>query len=376
MPVPPDDRPYDYDFLIVIPAAASELERRNAVRNSWAKYASSPHCDVCRRYKVHMVFVVGNEGNVTESRREAAEKGDMGVLEHFGQEKYFTMQSRKTLLSIKYAVQHFTFRYVLKCDTDSWVYIDRLLDFFEAKKLWNKPILYAGNFEVGTGALANQQEGSKWYDPIYPAITGFTAYPRHAKGAGYVLSRMLAEALANEPDDYWEELTCEDVSVGFWLSAVRNEKVEIPVSLDPVWENGFVGPLHLSRHHGRPVADLRANWLPLLLRAYASRWPCRHPDTHLARHGQVTTRGQPEEGVGFLSSPLQIRSIVASDHEVVPPLLLCRTLPMAPPRPLRRDVNFATQPLTQVISRCVFSLFLPARTALRSAVAFKFLSRC
>lgn len=228
-----DDRPYDYDFLIVVPAGAHELERREAVRGSWAKYIAAPHCEVCRRYKVRMVFVVGNEGNATESRLEAVEKGDMGVLEDFGQEQSYTKRSRKTLLSIRYAVQHFTFRFLLKCDMDSWVYVDRLLEFFESKQLWTKPKLYAGDFQAGAGAYAIQQQDSKWYDPVFPSITGFLPYPKHAKGAGYILSRLLAEALADEPEDYWAEVPCEDVAVGFWLAAVRNEKMEIPVSLDP-----------------------------------------------------------------------------------------------------------------------------------------------
>lgn len=239
-PAATDDRPYDYDLLILMPTTSEELARREAVRGGWTKYLASPHCEACRRYKVHAVFVVGSEGNVTASHIEAKEKGDLGVEELHDFRREGLSDSRRTLLSIRYAVRHFTFRFLLKCNLDSWVYVDRLLELFETRKLWKRALLYAGNFEAGDGAAANQDENSKWYDPLYPALTGFDRYPKHAKGAGYILSRLLAEALANEPDDYWADLPCEDVAVGFWLAAVRNDKLEIPVSLDPACDSAAI----------------------------------------------------------------------------------------------------------------------------------------
>lgn len=221
-----------FDIFIVIPSGASEKERRDSIRATWANYLTSPWCSRCAQSKVAYRFVVGNESDLKASRREAAELGDVAVLENFGQEVFYTKRSEKTWWSIKYAVENFKFKFLLKCDTDSWVFVDRLLKYFDSNHLWEKSKLYAGNFRAGAGATALTNPSAKWYDPVYPEATGLTQYPRHAKGAGYILSHFLAQSLAEEPPDFWEYVPSEDVAVGFWLSVIHKDVRDIPVDTE------------------------------------------------------------------------------------------------------------------------------------------------
>lgn len=225
--------PEVYDLLIVIPVAGQEVERRHAIRASWMKYLSSERCKPCSRHKVRAVFVAGTEGDVEATRAEAKEHGDLDILEDFGQQKYYTNRAEKTLRSIKHAVDHYNFSLLLKTDSDSWVYMDRLLQDLDGRQLWGKDKLYAGDFLDGQGATPSLDRESKWYDPFFTKITGLQEYPRHAKGAGYVLSRRLAEELAEQRPDFWQNMPSEDVSVGVWLFGLKHEKVPLNVFITP-----------------------------------------------------------------------------------------------------------------------------------------------
>jgi len=245
-----------FDLLIVIPCHGSrEVARRNAIRNSWAQYAGSSRCKPCQKRTVKILFVAGQEGQEQELVDEASEFDDLGVLTDFGQFEYYTARAEKTQRSLRYAIEHFRFRLLLKTDTDSWVFVDRLLEFLEERSLFtlasDAPGIYAGDFADGSGVRAVADPQAKWFDGIFHEFTGEEIYPRHAKGAGYILSPDLVEFIAamgpgeerkgseNNKDEgsHWahmprlEDLPSEDVSTGFWLQAVNHTKIEMPVSI-------------------------------------------------------------------------------------------------------------------------------------------------
>lgn len=247
-----------YDLLIIIPVKAEERSRRDAIRKSWMLYPKNSCCRSCHNHKVHTVFIVGNEGDAVASRAEAKETGDLHVLEDFGQNQYYTLRSQKTAYSVRDAVKHYNFRFLLKTDSDSWVFIDRLLDLFDQQKLWDNDRLYAGNFQIGAGAKARQDKKDKWFDPIYTKVTDLTTYPKHAKGAGYILSRSLAEYVATVDVSKFEFLPSEDVSMGFWLSSIKRETVEIPVLISADCGSAAKGPVI---DHYINAEKMRERWL-------------------------------------------------------------------------------------------------------------------
>ena len=117
-------------------------------------------------------------------------------------------------------------------NNDCMVHIDRLLKHFDEKHLWSNSRLYGGNFG-GSHQKPDGRVGAKWYEPVYKKITGFDNYPEHAKGAGYILSRSLAEGIARQPLDFWAFVSCEDIAVGFWFIAANKSLAHAPVAIKP-----------------------------------------------------------------------------------------------------------------------------------------------
>lgn len=245
-----DSLPF-FDLIVIVPSHASlDAEKRTAIRDSWAQYLNeSVNCTPCQNWTVKVLHIVGQEGDAEKVEAEATEFNDMGILAEFAQLSYHGL-AEKTQRSIRYALEHFKFRLLLKVDTDSWVFMDRLLTLLEQRHLFEGnatlPGIYAGNFKQGTNVRADNWEGN-----LYSSITGSKVYPVHAKGAGYLLSPDLCEFIAGMGaatedtsgapkwgEDYgWApvprlfNLPSEDVSVGFWLQAVNHTKVEMPISI-------------------------------------------------------------------------------------------------------------------------------------------------
>jgi len=246
-----------YDLFVVVPAHAKEKERRDAARKSWFGYASSPRCVQCARHPTKVMFCVGNESDVVESRAEAAAHGDMFVTEDYGQNAFWQDNSMKTLKCISYAVRHYSFRFIVKADTDSWVYMDRLLDFFDSRSLWSKRRLYAGDFLVGgedkpNVAIADPED--KYYDPTYRGISGLNEYPRYAHGSGYILGIDLAAYLAGQAEDTFEKFHMEDAGVGSWLMPIRKEFLQLNIHSSPHCHQGAV------IDHGLDKTSMAERW--------------------------------------------------------------------------------------------------------------------
>jgi hypothetical protein len=277
-----------YDLLVIVPThGKSDLVKRQAIRDSWAQYlnrSAAPNCSNCRNKTTKILFVVGTEGGLTDMKKEADEFKDVGILENFGQEQYGFKSAEKTQLSIRYAVEHFKFRLLLKVDSDSWVFMDRLLAILDREHLWGTENgtalgIYGGHFYGGqdksaastSDAVSDGQDKSAastsdavsdgqnksaalTSDAVSDAVmalTGTHSLPPHAAGAGYLLSPDLCEYIADmgapselvrdgdkhrKRDGFWAPyprlatLPDEGTAVGFWLMAVNHTKVSLPVS--------------------------------------------------------------------------------------------------------------------------------------------------
>lgn len=188
-----------YDLVVIVPThGRRDLDKRQAIRDSWAQYLNksvTPVCSICRNRSTKLLFIVGTEGGLMDMKKEAEEFKDMGVLQDFGQEEYGLDGAEKTQRSIRYAVEHFKFRLLLKVDSDSWVFIDRLFSILDRERLWGGEngtslSIYGGQFhepdEQGPLAAATSD-----------AIMALnSSLPSHAAGAGYLLSPDLCEFIA------------------------------------------------------------------------------------------------------------------------------------------------------------------------------------
>lgn len=239
--------------MIIVPVHARERDRSDAIRASWARYSSSPRCLVCTQRSVKLLFVVGSEDDAGASRQEASVHNDTAVLDWA--QGYYTSRAEKTLRSVMYATQHYSFRLLLKTDSDSWVFVGRLLQDLDKRGLFNRDHVYAGNFLAGKGAVANRDVKGKWYDPEYPKKTGFRQCPMHAKGAGYILSRDICEALSRQSFGTWlSTVPSEDVSMGIWLFSLTHETVQLNVEITKNCKLGV-----LIDHYVTPT-EMAARW--------------------------------------------------------------------------------------------------------------------
>lgn len=121
-------------------------------------------------------------------------------------------------------------------DTDSWIFLDRLLRFAEEHEL------FEANKSVQAGELRRRghpQSVGRNPDEVFTKLTGQETYPLYSPGCGYLLTRslcnyisvMAAEGSGSEVLPGLQDLPQEDVSVGFWLEAVEHQHLNMPLSI-------------------------------------------------------------------------------------------------------------------------------------------------
>jgi len=238
------------DLLIIVPSHWSESARRCGIRDSWMQYfLNGTRCQICQRYRVLSIFTVGNS-TLNQSAEDRAkffseyhQFGDIVILNDFAESEQYKQRSMKTLSSMRHAVDHFNFTLLLKTDTDSYIFGDRLLNFLHQNEVFSsRSRMYIGNFFDGTGAKVVTDERvkrgkadkgkAKWVDDTFHNLTGLDTYPKHAKGPGYILSHTLVQYLAHPPIPF-APFTCEDTAIGAYLMATNHTKFAMPVYLSP-----------------------------------------------------------------------------------------------------------------------------------------------
>jgi len=257
-----------YDLLVVIPSNVKNVEKRQGIRDSWAKYLDAAgRCARCSSARtVKIVFGIGqaSEPDATSLAFEQQAFGDVAVLEVPPGQDFYRNLATKVQSCIAFAVRNFRFGLLLKVDTDSFVFMDRLLPLLESQQLFQKdgeegPGIYGGAFQ--SNARPDETPGGKWADRTYRLMTGHDLFPKYARGAGYLLSpslcRYIAGILEAQPDseDTWaglphlQALPNEDVSVGFWLEPVVHRKVELAIAHLPT---GCRNKTQVIDHHVMP----------------------------------------------------------------------------------------------------------------------------
>ncbi|KAF4686379.1 hypothetical protein FOZ60_005348 [Perkinsus olseni] len=226
---------YDWDLVIVIPSHITEFSRRCAVRDGWARQLRGHEQNNRAGLRtIKLVFTVGAHYPDNSTRDTA-----MAEMKQFDDiitlppdfNDYYRNLATKTRLSI-HEIVHRTnsFKLLLKADTDSYVHVDRLLDFIDsttcgrrAGRSTQEPSRPPTSF----GTLETRTINGR-YDGEFAELTGIEKYPWHAKGAGYMLSYKLAKYLSDPPVPLRSWIH-EDVGIGAWLMPVSWERVDMPV---------------------------------------------------------------------------------------------------------------------------------------------------
>jgi len=275
------------DLMIVVPShSVLDADRRQVIRETWAQYLNKTavNCTPCASHEIKLLFVVG-KGDEKAIAAEIKEHDDVGLLEDFAQPEHGG-DSEMTQRTIRYAIEHFRFKLLLKVDTSAWVFMDRLVNFLDDQHLFevnaSVPGVYVGNF-AGPQAPALRDDSS--LDEVFFSLTGSSFYPMYAKGAGFLLSPDLCEFISGmgaasedtsgaptwgaeygwAPVPRLASLPHDEVSVGFWLLPVNHTKVHMSVAVEnEACQDGKAGPAELVLDHHILPSMMKERWRNLL----------------------------------------------------------------------------------------------------------------
>lgn len=168
-------------LVIVIISAGQNFHKRDTIRNTWLNLLSSD--------SKHL-FVIGDQNikyNVEEVKAESLKYGDILLLPNIS-DSYDSLTS-KVLQTFVYLNKFWLFKYVLKCDDDSFVRASDIATELRMR-FYQIDNLYWGFFH----GSANVKKKGRWKETKWILCDHYLPY---ALGGGYVLSQSLVQFIAN-----------------------------------------------------------------------------------------------------------------------------------------------------------------------------------
>ena len=198
-------------LLILVPVRPQGIHPRQLIRDTWLKGFENRPEDVVLR------FVIGNRSLEPDKLFELSEEngthGDIVFVN--ASENSVAGLTNKTLALINWAHYHAKFSYWMKCDDDTYVFIQNLLD--ELRKRPTTTKLYFGKILVDSPIVRGTY---KWADNDWNLAPVYLPF---AMGGGYVVSHDLVAALSQQSSNLKWHIN-EDTAVGAWLSALEYER--------------------------------------------------------------------------------------------------------------------------------------------------------
>ncbi|KAL1218986.1 Hydroxyproline O-galactosyltransferase GALT4 [Cardamine amara subsp. amara] len=192
------------ELFIGILSAGNHFAERMAVRKSWMQQKLVRSSKVVARFFV--ALHARKEVNV-DLKKEAEYFGDIVIVPYMD---HYDLVVLKTVAICEYGVSAVAAKYIMKCDDDTFVRVDAVIQ--EAEKVKGRESLYIGNINfyhkpLRTGKWAVTYE--EWPEEYYPP---------YANGPGYILSYDIAKFII---DDFEQKrlrlFKMEDVSMGMWV---------------------------------------------------------------------------------------------------------------------------------------------------------------
>jgi galactosylxylosylprotein 3-beta-galactosyltransferase len=176
------------------------------MRETWLSLLDINH------HKVNFVIGIKSVSSSVAAKlyEENLKHKDLLLLSDLDDE-YHTL-TQKILFGFK-TINKSNFKYVLKCDDDSYVNIKHMTN--EINKIETQS-LYWGYFR-GDAKVKTQ---GQWKEEEWNLCDNYLPY---AHGGGYVLSKDLVSFVVNNME-YWRMFNSEDVSLGAWLAAVKTTR--------------------------------------------------------------------------------------------------------------------------------------------------------
>lgn len=197
------------NLLILILTSPKNVNRRNVIRETWLTLYNSTN-------NIKHYFVIGinnlHEGILSSIEAEQFRHHDLLLLPNIIDN--YSNLTRKVLETYIWIDKSVNFEFVLKCDDDSFIQIDKVISELKSFSTSQRSGLYWGFFN---GRAQVKQKG-KWKEREWFLCDYYLPY---AMGGGYVLSRKLVHFIASNAE-YLRLYNSEDVSVGVWLAALAD----------------------------------------------------------------------------------------------------------------------------------------------------------
>jgi len=223
--------------MIIIPKIQSNgflehetIEQQETVLKNYQKWLpSSKKANIKEpNLKIKTLFVVGMKGldeNVAKRiRAESKVYNDLLLLENL-QDSYKNLTYKLLLALHKLNVVTPNFKYLLKCDDDTYVKLDYLaLDLIQydtklkEEKKKDESLKNLGLYWGFFNGRASIQKSGQWKEVNYDLCDRYLPY---ALGGGYVISKNLVEYLSSQYD-VLNRYDSEDISVGTWFAPFRH----------------------------------------------------------------------------------------------------------------------------------------------------------
>ncbi|KAL5216956.1 hypothetical protein ABZP36_017640 [Zizania latifolia] len=206
------------ELFIGVLSAANHFAERMAVRKSWM-IATRTTSNVVARF---FVALNGKKEVNDELKKEAEFFGDIVVVPFMDS---YDLVVLKTIAIAEYGVRVIPAKYIMKCDDDTFVRIDSVLD--QVNKVQSGGSMYVGNINyyhrpLRSGKWAVTYE--EWQEEVYP---------HYANGPGYVISSDIAQYIVSEFDNQTLRLfKMEDVSMGMWVEKFNSTRQPVEYSHD------------------------------------------------------------------------------------------------------------------------------------------------
>lgn len=200
----PELRNQPLSLFIGVLSSSNHFPERMAIRSTWFQDKRIQSGDVVARFFVAMH--PDKDVNL-QMKKEAEYYGDVVILPFMDD---YDLVVLKTVAICEYGVRNVRTNFIMKCDDDTFVRVDAVLD--ELKAVGQAESLYMGNLHkyhrpLRTGKWAVTFE--EWPDEVYPT---------YADGPGYIISRNIARFIIMRSRKRTLELfKMEDVSMGLWV---------------------------------------------------------------------------------------------------------------------------------------------------------------
>lgn len=292
------NRSEEYFLLVLILSAPNNNVERNSIRNTWASlktsyinYGDNLHDmiyvptyneegflnnesvekqkSLLENYRIWMtektkfrkiekppikikyVFTIGAEGLSSDQEllinNENESHKDIILISDFRDN--YRQLSKKLIESIREVIDRYNFKYLLKCDDDTYVKLNLLSqDLFYYHNLVNEkyknihpPIeLYWGYFN----GRAQIKTHGQWKEQNFHLSKNYLPY---ALGGGYVISYNVAKIIYNN-EHTLSTYVSEDISMGVWTAPYKNIHRRHDVRFDTAYMARKCANYHLVLH--------------------------------------------------------------------------------------------------------------------------------